>query len=171
MFFSAFPPFFPIPGFYPPYLSPVCSTPGSRLTPWCRWKYRLQTLSSLGPDPSLSLAFSHDLYFSSSVVFWLLSSPYLIVHIPTVWCKNDLPVCVCVPRGKVWLREHSQHLSAVLSLSSASPLESSDVDPGTSPQPLSLWAPTCPEEASKHFHLSWLEDFEVFRCFWWVINV
>ena len=65
-------------------------------------KLLLQTLSSLGPDPSLSLTLSLDLYFSSSVIFCLLNSTYLVVHVPTVWYKNDLPVYVC-PSGEVLL--------------------------------------------------------------------
>ena len=166
MFFSAFPPFIPIQVFCPSYLSPVCSNAGSRLTPM-QVKALLQTPSCLGPDPSLSLPFSLGLRFSCSLVFWLLGSQYPILHAPTAWGKNDLCVCVSTWRGIT---------GVTLSTSLSSPFTFFSYPTGGfkrwtqahSPQPLYLWAPTCPQEASKHSHLSWLEDFELFLCFWWV---
>lgn len=102
MFFSAFTPFFSYSRLLSTLLVACLLHFWLQTHPLMQVKLLLQTLRSLGPDPSLSLTLSLDLYFSSSVVFCLLNSAYLVVHVPIVWYKNDLPVYVC-PSGEVLL--------------------------------------------------------------------
>ena len=83
MFFSAFPPFFPIPGFYPPYLSPVCSTPGCRLlAPWVRTPH--------------SHSLSHMTFISHPLWFSDCSAPHIWLSIYLRSGVRMISLCVCV---------------------------------------------------------------------------
>lgn len=149
MFFLAFSPIFlAFKSFYLFYSLAVCSILGSRLNPWCRLQLccRPHTPFLTWPSvlilPSLLIPW---LWTSDSPCLWLsvknLSVYRYVSHVEGDYWSNTLNI--------------SQQSSLILQLMGVFGRQTQVC----APQPLSLWVPICPQEASKHFLLGWLKDF------------